>query len=206
MAFEVETLDLSLRNPTTGAPLTANVYRVEGIDRPLSMGGLLMAICLRSATELERQIIEKMEANAATTVSLERMTVLQSALVAWQTEIQTKKETGTARLGPGVEDLKAYAPDLDLDGYTDWVAYLTDESSVGLKLTYPTPGPGGYTYDEITAMVGDISNGMDSFNTISQSEMIDLQALTNRRDERYNLISNGLKSFYSVLSGNANNL
>ena len=206
MAFEVETFDLSLRNPTTGAPLTANVYRVEGIDRPLSMGGLLMAICLRSATDLERQIIEKMEANAATTVALERMTALQTALVAWQTEVQGKKETGTARLRADVEQLKAYAPDLDLDGYTDWVAYLADESSLGLKLTYPTPEPGGYTYDQITAMVGDVSNGMDSFNTISQTEMIDLQALTNRRDERYNLISNGLKSFYTVLGGNANNL
>lgn len=207
MAFSVETFDLSLNNSVTGTPLTANVYRVEGIDRQLSIGELVMAICLNSATELERQIVEKMEASARNTAKLEKMTALQTALVAWQSETQEAQATGTATISRNVVDLARYVEGIDLDGYDDWIAYLTDEETIGLKLSITEyGGEDGFSYDQISSLIEEISSGMDSLNTVSQSEMIDLQVLTNRRDERYNLISNVAKSFNTVLISNANNL
>ena len=47
---------------------------------------------------------------------------------------------------------------------------------------------------------------MDSLNTISQDTLIQLQSLTAKRDQSYDLVSNVLKSLNNVLVGNANNL
>ena len=47
---------------------------------------------------------------------------------------------------------------------------------------------------------------MDSQNSFSQQTMIDLQALTAKRDQTYDMISNVLKSLYTTLASNANNL
>ena len=47
---------------------------------------------------------------------------------------------------------------------------------------------------------------MDSLNTISQDTLINLQSLTAKRDQTYDLVSNALKSFNTVLVGNANNI
>ena len=47
---------------------------------------------------------------------------------------------------------------------------------------------------------------MDSKNTFSQQTMIELQSLTAKRDQSYDMISNVLKSLNTVLVGNANNM
>ena len=41
---------------------------------------------------------------------------------------------------------------------------------------------------------------------MSQEQMILLQSETNKRDQAYNMISNILKSLYTVLTGVANNI
>ena len=51
-----------------------------------------------------------------------------------------------------------------------------------------------------------IEDKMDSLNTISQDTLINLQSLTAKRDQTYDLVSNALKSFNTVLVGNANNI
>jgi hypothetical protein len=47
---------------------------------------------------------------------------------------------------------------------------------------------------------------MDSLNSFSQQTMIDLQALTAKRDQSYDMISNIIKSLNTVLVGTANNM
>ena len=51
-----------------------------------------------------------------------------------------------------------------------------------------------------------LEDKMDSLNTISQDTLINLQSLTAKRDQTYDLVSNALKSFNTVLVGNANNI
>ena len=47
---------------------------------------------------------------------------------------------------------------------------------------------------------------MDEKNSFSQQTMIELQSLTNKRDQSYDMISNVLKSLNTVLTGVANNI
>ena len=69
MAIGVDQIYLSMTSPDTGEYLTANVYTVDGVYEPdgvtprrLSIGQLVMALCLQRAAALERQVIEKMAA------------------------------------------------------------------------------------------------------------------------------------------------
>ena len=47
---------------------------------------------------------------------------------------------------------------------------------------------------------------MDEKNTFSQQKMIELQSLTNKRDQSYDMISNVLKSLNTTIIGNINNM
>ena len=47
---------------------------------------------------------------------------------------------------------------------------------------------------------------MDELNTFSQQKMIELQSLTNKRDQSYDMISNILKSLNTVLTGTVGNM
>ena len=46
---------------------------------------------------------------------------------------------------------------------------------------------------------------MDEKNSFSQQSMIELQSLTNKRDQSYDMVSNILKSLNTVMTGNVNN-
>ena len=67
MSISVDQIDLSLADPSSGELLTANVYYVQGVNHPdgtprqLSIGQVVMAICLARANELEEKIIGLME-------------------------------------------------------------------------------------------------------------------------------------------------
>lgn len=81
--FTVESVNLSMKDHETQAPLTANVYRLEGVNggEPISIGQLVMALCLDRATDLEKKIIEIMEEMEATSAELERLTAIETKLV-----------------------------------------------------------------------------------------------------------------------------
>jgi hypothetical protein len=55
-------------------------------------------------------------------------------------------------------------------------------------------------------LLTDIEAKMDSHNSFSQQTMIDLQALTAKRDQSYDMISNILKSLNTTLLTNVNNM
>ena len=63
--------------------------------------------------------------------------------------------------------------------------------------------PNDIMYDDfITAL----ESKMDEKNTFSQQKMIELQSLTNKRDQSYDMISNVLKSLNTTIIGNINNM
>ena len=98
MSFTTHTIDLLVNDPTHTTRiqdhfaegqtnLTANYYTVPGVTNPdgtpraLSIGQLVMALCLQRATELEAEIIKIVEDLNKTSEDLERLTEIETAIV-----------------------------------------------------------------------------------------------------------------------------
>ncbi len=180
--FATSSIDLSLCG-NDGQQLTANVYMLEGVQnadgslRQLSMGQLVMAVCLTRATELEAQIVDKMESMAQNSTNLETLTALDQALVDWQ----AANSNGTWKSTEATKYKKAL------------------EEIMGKSIK-------DYSYDEVTTLISDVESKMDSLNSVSQTTLIDIQSLTSKRDDTYNLASNVLKSLQTVITGTINNM
>lgn len=183
--FEIASINLSMKD-AGGDPLTANVYKLEGVQnadgslREMSIGQLVMALCLSRATEVEARIVAKMEALAANSADLEKLTALDKDLVEWLAANENNK-------GAFWTKFDAYKDALALAGYPTLFSYVLH-------------------YTQVEALVSDVEAKMDSLNSVSQTTLIDIQSLTATRDDTYNLVSNVLKSLQTVLIGNVNNL
>ena len=196
-SFTVSTIDLSMCDPETGNPITANVYRVDGIARDLSISELVMAICLSRATELEGQIVARMEVMGRTTVNIETLTTIQSQLAKLMLDGKEKKDDIKINVvNPQWYDdsgkLTTYNP---LYNYNDLSKFL---SAIGITL--------GEDVQKIDDVVARISTKIDSLNTTNQKDLISMQSDTNKRDQSYELITNMLKSIGTTLLGTANNM
>ena len=186
MGFDTVEFDLSFDKSRVGGTgnLSASCYTVAGVDNPdgtprlLSIGQLVMALCLARATELEAEIIGVVESLNTTSEDLERLTEIEKAIV-------DKTE--------GSVDLTA----LTLSDGTTYKAFL---ESKGISVSGNTASANS------EQLITDIESKMDSLNSFSQQTMIDLQALTAKRDQSYDMISNILKSLYTTLSTNIGNL
>ena len=185
--FGTSAIDLSMCG-NDGQQLTANVYMLEGVQnangtlREMSIGQLVMAICLSRATELENKIVGKMEGLAETSANLEALTTLDSDLVG---------KTATAT-------------------YADFTL-STPVTVNGVRKTKASEvlAAMGITVDSKATnadVIADVESKMDSLNSVSQATLIDIQSLTSKRDDTYSLVSNVLKSLNTVLIGNVNNL
>ncbi len=187
MAIGIDQIYLSMRNSDTSDYLTGNVYTVDGVyeadgvtPRLLSIGQLVMAICLQRAADLEDSIIDKMSAMELATSQLELMTEIESNILAGDVDMSAKKVTYNGRQ------------------YT-YYAFLTEVMEIENV-------PRGTANADSTDLLTAIEAKMDSKNTFSQQTMIELQSLTAKRDQSYDMISNVLKSLNTVLVGNANNM
>lgn len=191
MSFATEQIQLSMYSPETGLPLTANVYTLEGVSEPdgsprkMSIGQLVMALCLQRASALESEIIDVMNDINANTALLEGLTTVENALVAVGVGGTFNSEATFSYQGTTVK-------------YFD---FLRD--TVGIT---GLPSSGTWSYDTVQSVISKVEDAMDSLNTISQDTLIKLQSLTAKRDQTYDLVSNVLKSLNNVLVGNANNL
>ena len=65
-----------------------------------------------------------------------------------------------------------------------------------------TPDAEDIMYDDF---INALESKMDEKNSFSQQTMIELQSLTNKRDQSYDMISNILKSLNTVMTGIVNN-
>ncbi len=176
----------------SGSALTANVYTVTGVTnadgspRQLSIGQLVMALCLARASELEAQIIKIMD---------EDMNKVSA-----QIEALTEIEEGL------VKDLESEERNLTLDLMGPTIPYDGGKPTYYDFLT-GTMGMSGITrYMKIEDLITEIEAKMDELNSFSQQKMIELQSLTNKRDQSYDMISNILKSLHTTLIGNVNNM
>ena len=200
MSFTTHTIDLLVNDPSHSTriqdhfaegqtSLTANYYTVPGVTNPdgtpraLSIGQLVMALCLQRATELEAEIIKIVEDLNKTSEDLERLTEIESAIVNAtdsSVNLKTTKLTGT-----------------DISYYD----FLTNsEYGMGLKNVPETANSSS------EQLITDIEAKMDSHNSFSQQTMIDLQSQTAKRDQSYDMISNILKSLHTTLMTNVNNM
>ena len=192
MSFATQQIELSMCSPQTGLPLTANVYTIEGVTddgspRLMSIGQLVMAICLQRASALEDQIIGVMNDINANTQLLEALTTVETALTA-------------VGVGGSLDMTTQSSYDGRQVSYPEFLGGAEFMAMSGL------PVNSSWSYNEVQTVISLVEDKMDSLNTISQDTLIQLQSLTAKRDQTYDLASNVLKSLNNVLVGNANNL
>ena len=198
MAIGVDQIYLSMKSPDTGAYLTADVYTVEGVKnadgspRLLSIGQLVMALCLKRAHDLEMGyddsitgqhvdgVLEIMNSLETNTEILECLTKIETDTLDGDVNLKTKKLTFQ-----GVEMT-----------YYDFLTRQTGVENV----------PTGTVNSKSTEFISALEAEMDSRNSFSQQTMIQLQSQTTKRDQAYDMISNTLKSLNNVLVGTANNM
>ncbi|MBO7654653.1 MAG: hypothetical protein J6U40_06995 [Kiritimatiellae bacterium] len=229
MAIEVDTIDLSLCSPDTGRYLTANIYYVDGVTdatgapRALSIGQLVMALCLARASELEAGIVTLMNEMNDRTAKLEAMTKIEQVIVDWASR-QTgrvgtyldRNYTGSqaSELNYSGSSSESFVRIFDTGPYAgvSYLTFLTDPA-YGLELdlggnqaVWVNVPPGDSTAIKFDDFVSVIESKMDEMNSFSQQKMIELQSQTAKRDQAYDMISNVLKSLNTVLVGNVNNM
>jgi len=206
--FTTGTIDLSMTNPDTGLRLQANVYYVDGVvdslgaPRPLSMIQLVMALCLARATELEAEIVAEMEAMAENTERLDYYSKIETDMANWYESHPEKTFDATTLQKKGYENLYELIhrteAESESSGLPTFDQFLED---VGEEV-----GKRQWTYDEFEKFMTRIEDRMDTYNTMSQEQLISIQTMTSKRDDTYSLISNVIKSLNTVLTGTVNNL
>jgi hypothetical protein len=190
MAIGTVEFDLSMVSPQSGEFLTARTYTVEGVEnadgslRQLSIGQLVMAICLNRASKLEADIIALMEEMSAT-----------SAQLAALTEIENDILDG----GANMDNINTSHVTYDGQDYTFY------DFLVNVMGFSPSDVPTGFADGSNTDLITLIESKMDEKNSFSQQKMIELQSLTNKRDQSYDMISNILKSLNTTMTGIVNN-
>ena len=190
MAIGTVEFDLSMVSPESGEFLTARTYTVEGVEnadgslRQLSIGQLVMAICLNRASKLETDIIALMEEMSAT-----------SAQLAALTEIENDILDG----GANMDNINTSHVTYDGRDYTFY------DFLVNVMGFSPSDVPTGFADGSNTDLITLIESKMDEKNSFSQQKMIELQSLTNKRDQSYDMISNILKSLNTTMTGIVNN-
>ena len=211
MAIEVDQIYLSMTSPETGEFLTANVYTVDGVyeadgvtPRRLSIGQLIMALCLQRAAQLENGYDDPETGEYVQGIigrRNPRTNVYQNGLMddiedsSQQLEIMTKIESEVLESSVNMSSTYVTYKGASYSYY----AFLTEIA--GMEEV-----PSGTVDASSTDFLAGLESAMDSKNSFSQQTMIKLQSLTNKRDQAYDLISNALKSVNTVLTGNVNNM
>ena len=198
MAIGTVEFDLSMVSPESGEFLTARAYTVEGVTnvdgslRQLSIGQLVMAICLNRASKLEADIIALMEEMSTTSAQLADMTKIEQAVI----------DDFAANQSGHAYNLN----NVTVTSSTSAVQLLRDLEVINSSQTYVRNDSilsnGDIMYDDF---ITQIESKMDEKNSFSQQKMIELQSLTNKRDQSYDMISNILKSLNTTMTGIVNN-
>ena len=192
MAFQSAQFDLSFDLGRVGGEgsLSGSCYYVDGVFmegtstlRPLSIGQLVMALCLSRAAELESEIVEIANTLESSSEKLENLAEIENAIVG--SENGSQIDLKSRRLPSGVT----------------YYAYLT-EKAYGISIS-SVPSKADFSSEDL---ISEIESKMDSLNSFSQQTMIDVQAMVNKRDQSYDMLTNILKSVFTTLSTNAGNL
>ena len=197
--FGTEMMPLTMRNSETGRVLTATVYTLDGVEGTLSMGQLVLAICLSRAADIESGIVGLMTDIEQTSAKLNALTKIQAELVKWYDEsaasatfnCQLKDESWTYKEGTKTYSCKNWRD------FLITACGMTDD-----ELTKTPP----LTRAEVETLINSLSDTMDANNAVSQDQLIKMQSLTTKRDQAHDMVTNVLKSFNTEELGNVNNM
>ena len=199
MAIGTVEFDLSMVSPESGEFLTARTYTVEGVEnadgslRQLSIGQLVMAICLQRASKLEADIIALMEEMSTTSAQLADMTKIEQAVIDDFAANQNGHAYNINNVSISSSTDGAVKLLRDLGVINSTQQYVRNDSILSNA---------DIMYDDF---ITQIESKMDEKNSFSQQKMIELQSLTNKRDQSYDMISNILKSLNTTMTGIVNN-
>ena len=191
-------MPLTMRNSETGRVLTATVYTLDGVEGTLSMGQLVMAICLSRAADIETDLVKLMTDIEKTNSKLNALTKIQAELVKWYDEHPTNDKFNCQL----TDESWSYTEGENTYSCANWRAFLI--TVCGMTDDELTKSP--LTRAEVETLINSISDAMDAGNSISQDQLLKLQSDTSKRDQAHDMVTNILKSFNTELVGNANNL
>ena len=202
MAIGTVEFDLSMVSPQSGEFLTARAYTVEGVTnvdgslRQLSIGQLVMAICLQRASRLEIGVWDETQQKYVDGIIplMEEMSATSAQLAAL-TEIENDILDG----GANMDNINTSHVTYDGRNYTFY------DFLVNVMKFSASDVPTGFADASNTDLITLIESKMDEKNSFSQQKMIELQSLTNKRDQSYDMISNILKSLNTTMTGIVNN-
>lgn len=202
MAIGTVEFDLSMVNPDTGFYNTARAYTVEGVTnadgslRELSIGQLVMAICLQRASRLEIGTWDEAKQKYVDGIIplMEEMNAASAQLAA-MTDIEKDILDG----GANMDNINTSSVTYDGRRYTfhDFLVNVMGMSSASV--------PAEFIDSSSTDFITELEAKMDEMNSFSQQKMIELQSYTNKRDQSYDMISNVLKSLNTTMTGIVNN-
>ena len=151
-----------------------------------------MAICLQRASKLEADIIALMEEMSTTSAQLADMTKIEQAVI----------DDFAANQNGHAYNLN----NVTVTSSTSAIQLLRDLEVINSSQTYVRNDSilsnADIMYDDF---ITQIESKMDEKNSFSQQKMIELQSLTNKRDQSYDMISNILKSLNTTMTGIVNN-
>lgn len=193
-SIEAAGFDLSMADIDTGMRLQAKTYSilVENTDgvmetklSGLSIGQLVMAVCLERAVAKESEIVGIMNTLNNTSTELESFTEIETAIVGADGKSGQSVNLSTKTL--------TNQPD------TSYQDFLADKFGVDVTAIPATAN------SDSAELITQIETAMDQRNSINQQTMIELQSATSKRDQAYDMISNILKSLHTVMTGIVNN-
>ncbi len=157
-------------------------YKYAGIDCA-NLTQLAIMVCLANATKLEQEITAEMEKIAQNNNRINTA----NAICEW---LLTCTLSGTLNAATQIDYVKA-------DG-SDAVASYKDLMTTELGVTkytidgnsYNIADKNSYNYQECQAILTAMNNKVDELNSLSQENMITLQALVDKRNQAYELGSN----------------
>ena len=192
MGITVSNLNLSMDMPPADdgsiGRYQAHTYNVTVTDADgvtttaltnLSIGQLVMAICLERAVAKEKEIIDIMNKLNNTSNELEGLTTIETAVVGADSTLDLSTTLPAPNAG---------------------ISYNSFLETIGIEV------PSGGVNKNSAEFISKLEQAMDERNSINQRTMIDLQASTNKRDQSYDMISNILKSLHTVLTGTVGNM
>ena len=190
---DVSTLyrDVKVAYESSGTTYTLNIpesYKFNSV----SVGSLLqlvIMVCLQNAQVIENDITSLMETIAQNNNKLDAANTVCAWLLTCQPGSSTSINSGTTTTYVNAEGTSVSA-----SYYTIITSYLgvTTYTMNGASHTIST---GSWNYGTCQAILESVNNKVDELNSLSQENMINLQALVDKRNQAYELSSNITKLF-----------
>jgi len=196
MAIETVEFNLSMTDVDTGEYLTGRTYSLvvtdaDGVTQTtlsnLSIAQLVMAVCLERAVKIESDIIATMNDLNKTSSELQALTEMENEIVTTDGKAGRYIDLTTKTLSS--DSSKTYYAALEEMGID---RQILDDSV--------------HASSESSDLINAIEKAMDQRNSINQETMINLQSMTSKRDQSYDMIANISKSLNQVATGIVNNI